>query len=363
MRYFLMCIFAFIFGNHAFSQVLINEIYGGGGNSGATWTHDVVQLKNFGSSSVNLTGYAIQYAKEYGVSWEVDAIPAGTIIGANQILNIKLASDGLIGGVPPSPSVQALPLSDGLINLSASAGKVALTSNTISLTGSNCPTGAVDYVGYGNSGSQTCGPHTTETIAQSINYQSYRRTNTVIPGVYVVDFSPLPVRFREYNVINNDRVSAITFSTASETNNDYFTIERSGDGRSYDAIGEIDGAGDSRSEIKYAFTDEQPLPGINYYRIKQTDFDGRYDFSEVRAVRHSRGNLVVTPRTTEGRLQVVTDASDYSLEVYNTSGHAVKTFMSLSQDQSISIEDLTAGIYYIRTISGGHAETIRIVKM
>ncbi|MCC7445443.1 MAG: T9SS type A sorting domain-containing protein [Saprospiraceae bacterium] len=54
---------------------------------------------------------------------------------------------------------------------------------------------------------------------------------------------------------------------------------------------------------------------------------------------------------------------DYSLEVYNTSGQLVKAFSSLSQDQSISIEDLTASIYYIRTISGGHAETIRIVKM
>ena len=173
----------------------------------------------------------------------------------------------------------------------------------------------------------------------------------------------LPVTFSSFTATPVKNTTAITFTTASETNNDYFTIERSGDGRSYDAIGEIDGAGDSRSEIKYTFTDERPLPGINYYRIKQTDFDGRYDFSEVRAVRHSRGNLVVTPRTTEGRLQVVTDAVDYSLEVFNTSGQLVKSFSSLSQDQSISIEDLTAGIYYIRTISGGHAETIRIVKM
>ncbi|HRO09474.1 MAG TPA: T9SS type A sorting domain-containing protein [Saprospiraceae bacterium] len=180
---------------------------------------------------------------------------------------------------------------------------------------------------------------------------------------FKASYITLPVTFSTVTATPLKNTTAISFSTASETNNDYFTIERSGDGRSYDAIGEIDGAGDSRSEIKYTFTDERPLPGINYYRIKQTDFDGRYDFSEVRAVRHSRGNLVVTPRTTEGRLQVVTDAVDYSLEVYNTSGQLVKAFSSLSQDQSISIEDLTASIYYIRTISGGHAETIRIVKM
>ena len=173
----------------------------------------------------------------------------------------------------------------------------------------------------------------------------------------------LPVSFSSFVINKLDNHAILNFTTASETNNDYFTIERSGDGRSYDAIGEIDGAGDSRSEIKYTFTDERPLPGINYYRIKQTDFDGRYDYSEVRAVRHSSGNLVVTPRTTEGRLQVVTDAVDYSLEVYNTSGQLVKSLSSLSQDQSISIEDLTAGIYYIRTISGRHTETIRIVKM
>ncbi len=192
---------------------------------------------------------------------------------------------------------------------------------------------------------------------------SFRNGGAGARGEIRITYTPLPIKISSFEIVKQSGKSVLTLITASETNNDYFTIERSGDGRSYDAIGEIDGSGDSRSEIKYTFTDERPLPGINYYRIKQTDFDGRYDFSEVRAVRHSRGNLVVTPRTTEGRLQVVTDAVDYSLEVFNTSGHAVKTFMSLSQDQSISIEDLTAGIYYIRTISGGHTETIRIVKM
>lgn len=174
----------------------------------------------------------------------------------------------------------------------------------------------------------------------------------------------MPVEFSKFNVNISNNTSQLTFSTASETNNDFFSIERSVDGRNFVSVGDIKGAGNSHETLSYEFVDEKPLAGINYYRIKQTDFDGKYSYSEIKSVRHiSRGSLTVTPRTTEGRLQVVTDIDDYTLEVFNASGQLVKSFTTLSADQSISIDELVAGLYFVRIHHGSEVETVKITKI
>ncbi len=174
----------------------------------------------------------------------------------------------------------------------------------------------------------------------------------------------LPVKFSGFNLYIVNKNNTISFTTASETNNDYFTIERSGDGKSYDAIGTIDGAGNSSKEISYEFVDEKPLAGINYYRIKQTDFDGRFTYSEIRSVRFKGlNNVNVTPRTTEGQINITTDLEAYTIDIHNAAGQVVKTFPAMGLDQTISIESLVAGVYYIRINSGTESETLRVIKL
>ena len=163
---------------------------------------------------------------------------------------------------------------------------------------------------------------------------------------------------------NGNKNNIISFTTASETNNDYFTIERSVDGITYEAIGEIKGAGNSSKELSYEFTDEKPLTGLNYYRIKQTDYDGKYSYPEVRSVRFTDGaSVTVSPRTTEGRVDITTDMEDYNVEVYTAAGAQVKAFTGMNADQSISIEDLKAGIYFLRVGSTTASETVRVIKL
>jgi hypothetical protein len=174
----------------------------------------------------------------------------------------------------------------------------------------------------------------------------------------------LPVEFSNFNVSKNKNTSSLSFATASETNNNFFSVERSADGTSFDAIGEIKGAGNSNTTLDYEFTDKKPFAGVNYYRIKQTDYDGKFSYTDIKSVRHNTfGNLSITPRTTEGRLQITTDAEDYTLDVYNVAGQQVKSYQSLSLDQSISIDELTAGLYYIKVNVGGQVETTKIVKL
>jgi uncharacterized protein len=122
--------------------VVVSQVYGGGGNSGATYTNDFIELYNAGSTAVSLAGWSVQYASAAGSSWQVTAL-SGTIQPGRYYLVQQAAG---AGGTTPLPTPDAT----GTINMSATAGKVALASVTTALTGT-CPLGGnvVDFVGFG----------------------------------------------------------------------------------------------------------------------------------------------------------------------------------------------------------------------
>ncbi|MBL3656618.1 T9SS type A sorting domain-containing protein [Fulvivirga sediminis] len=92
-------------------------------------------------------------------------------------------------------------------------------------------------------------------------------------------YGVLPVEFLYVNAVSINNMVKIAWATGSELNNDFFTIERSIDGLTFQEIGKVDGAGNSAETIEYNFEDYSPNNGVNYYRVKQTDFDGKYDYS------------------------------------------------------------------------------------
>lgn len=126
----------------ASAQVVISQVYGGGGNSGATLKSDFIELRNNGSAPVDLGGWSVQYASASGGTWQRTAL-SGTIAPGGYFL-IKQA-DGS-GGSVDLPTPDAI----GTIPMSGSAGKVALVAGTTVLSGT-CPLGGavVDFVGYG----------------------------------------------------------------------------------------------------------------------------------------------------------------------------------------------------------------------
>lgn len=103
--------------------------------------------------------------------------------------------------------------------------------------------------------------------------------------------SPLPITLVEFKADVEGRRVKTSWETLSEINNDYFTIERSENGMQYSEIGKLQGAGNSHSALDYEFYDNQPLYGLSYYRLKQTDFDGEVSYSQpvavVRELEHS----------------------------------------------------------------------------
>ena len=128
------------------STVVISQVYAGGGNSNAVYTHDFVELYNRGTSAVSLTGWSLQYASATGAGWDSNRQPLGGTIAPGEYYLVGLGSGGANGSPLPPANVA------GEVNLSATAGKVALVRSFDGLSG-NCPlsdASLADFVGYGS---------------------------------------------------------------------------------------------------------------------------------------------------------------------------------------------------------------------
>ena len=121
-------------------DVVISQIYGGGGNASATYHNDYIELLNRGSSAVNVSGWAVQYGPATGTTWA--ATPLSGMIQPGHYMLVQEAAGTGAGLALPTADVT------GSINLSGTAGKVILTATTAAQTGA-CPTGAIDRVGFG----------------------------------------------------------------------------------------------------------------------------------------------------------------------------------------------------------------------
>lgn len=93
--------------------------------------------------------------------------------------------------------------------------------------------------------------------------------------------APLPIELSDFTANCDNGHALISWETASELNNDYFTIERSNDGTSFHAVGTVNGAGTSSQPHQYSFTDTNPIAGTVYYRLRQTDFNGQSTVSKI----------------------------------------------------------------------------------
>ena len=136
------------FARGATSNVVVSQIFAGGGNAGASYTNDFVELFNRGAAAVNLTGWTIQYASGASTSWQTTAL-AGSI-GPGRYYLVQLASTASVGS--PLPAADAT----GTTNLASAGGKVALVRDTVALTcgatPGSCSSAPLveDLVGYGS---------------------------------------------------------------------------------------------------------------------------------------------------------------------------------------------------------------------
>ena len=173
-------------------------------------------------------------------------------------------------------------------------------------------------------------------------------------SIYVLDNNnPLPIDLESFTAQEADCQVALEWTTASERNNAYFSIERSADGRNFEAIHKANGAGDSYERITYNYVDESPLTGKNLYRIRQVDFDGQSTSSLIEAVNINCNNSAINiyPNPTKNVVYVNGLNAGNVVEVYNVVGQLVVSKTTESQQEIISLNNLAAGMYQVKVLS------------
>jgi len=168
--------------------------------------------------------------------------------------------------------------------------------------------------------------------------------------------SALPIKLLDFTavLINNESVK-LDWQTVSEINNDYFTIEKSKNGYEFEELIKIDGAGKSSTLLRYSTFDNDPYFGVSYYRLKQTDFDGKFEYFDVRSITNTtENNMKIFPNPTTKEITIT--GKEIILEditIYNTFGQNVTELTQKTVENEgellIDLSKLSSGIYYVKT--------------
>lgn len=181
--------------------------------------------------------------------------------------------------------------------------------------------------------------------------------------------SPLPVTLLSFNLrIVNEREVVAEWSTSSETDFDYFDLERSADGVNFRLIGRVQGAGYNTNTVQlYALTDSNPLSGINYYRLKAVDLNGSYEYFPILSVTvNASKSLVLYPNPSNGEVVKVSlnfePLTEDLIIVRDLTGQVVSMKKAiLLQNDSVFIEGLKAGVYLVTYQSKDFIRTERLI--
>ncbi|MEM1321848.1 MAG: T9SS type A sorting domain-containing protein [Bacteroidota bacterium] len=191
--------------------------------------------------------------------------------------------------------------------------------------------------------------------------------NVGVPGTSVTLMSVLPVELLTFEAaLTPDQRVWLDWRTANEQNNDYFLIERSIDAQHFEPIAQVAGAGNSYDELQYESWDNNPRPGINYYRLKQVDFDGSFDYSDIRAVKLQapKMELAVFPNPASHQLNIRFDESiaTGTVQLFNGAGQLVREQRLEQQDQTqLPVHQLAEGMYWIRMEIDGQLYSRKVV--
>lgn len=181
--------------------------------------------------------------------------------------------------------------------------------------------------------------------------------------------SAAPVEFIAFTGQLNSSYVELNWATATESENDYFQVERSNDGINFVALGQVAGSGDSQQELDYSYFDYDFQAGVNYYRLRQVDYDGTQDFSDVIAVDAGGAAtaLGIYPNPASGgNVNVSLDngwnQERLTLDVFSASGQHVFQLTSANGAKfELPSDRLSPGMYAVRVTDGARTLTERLV--
>ncbi len=184
---------------------------------------------------------------------------------------------------------------------------------------------------------------------------------------------PTPVELLDFTGYLDGDIVVLDWKTISEQNNDYFTLQRSADGRNFTDIASIKGNGTTTEPQQYQYLDKESMSGLNYYRLQQTDYDGTTEYvGDIVVIDRKKfpDEIHIQPNPIEAGILTLTAvmeiSGDLSIEVYSMNG----TLMHKAQANTdrglnrlnFSVDGLPNGVYLLKTIKGQNVFTEKFVK-
>lgn len=189
------------------------------------------------------------------------------------------------------------------------------------------------------------------------------------PGAFGYTAIILPIELTKFTAVRKDRVVVISWTTASETNSDYFTVERSQNGNNYSSVGKVKAAGNSAQTKNYEWTDTEPFEGLSYYRLKLTSFNSQSAYSSIIAVTVPPKDIFnVQPTLVQGKIEftVYGENEDIEITILDVNGRQLskKTFAQVNGINKYQ-EDVSSyanGTYYASMKNSAGVTVKRFVK-
>ena len=167
---------------------------------------------------------------------------------------------------------------------------------------------------------------------------------------------PLPIELFMFKAYVQGNYVILEWKTASEINNDYFTIEKSKTANNWIIVTKVNGAGNSSNILSYKAIDQTPYNGITYYRLKQTDFDGKYEYSAFISVNFEQNTtgVIIYPNPINNQITIHANEQELTnIKIYNMLGqdvtNRIKQLSKSDNNVVIDLSNLTSGLYTVKT--------------
>ena len=180
-----------------------------------------------------------------------------------------------------------------------------------------------------------------------------------------VENTTLPIELASFDVEVVNAEVEIGWTTSTEINNDYFTVFRSVDGHHFEELARVEGAGNSNQVLTYTFEDENPLRGTSYYRLRQTDYDGKFEEFEIVSVEYTGfpgAQIEIYPNPCVEKLICRGISSASELRILDENGREVTPYVSISPTSThleVDVTRLRGGAVYL--LKAG-SDFVRFVK-
>lgn len=199
-----------------------------------------------------------------------------------------------------------------------------------------------------------------------VNREGWDALVSSVPGFC----TPLPIELLSFTGEAIEETNVLNWTTTSEINNDYFIVEASVDAENFKSIGIVAGAGNSNEVLNYQFIDNNPIAKTMYYRLKQVDFDGKWENSEIVAIeRNSLGTIDIFPNPVNNLLHINFNNNEnvvHKILITNILGEVISEINTLGKSKlTLDVfENLSGGVYFIKIMnkSNNLITTEKVIK-